>query len=121
MKMTSVKFSILAVVLICVSVALIGLSECATHSEDMAGYQWGGQPTQAITDDVQSFIRLKQIPQKDIEIIQYYEDYKTGRIAAVIATDNHYSWWNRKSYILYYDKNSRKTKVRTNRQKYWTY
>jgi hypothetical protein len=87
----------------------------------MAGYQWDGRPTQAIIDDVQSFIRTNQIPQKDIEGIYYWEDYKTTRIAAVISTYNHYSLWNRKGYILFYDKNGVRTKVQTNRQNYWTY
>jgi hypothetical protein len=94
-------------------VTLIGLNGCETPYEATVGYQWDGSPTQAIIDDAQSFIRSKQIPQKDIEIIEYHEDYKTGRIAAVITTDNHYSWWNRKDYIVYYDKNGVRTKVKT--------
>jgi hypothetical protein len=111
MKITRVKSSILAVALIYVVTFLNG---CETPYEATAGYQWGAvHANQAIFDDVQSFIRSEQIPQKDIQITQYYEDYKTGRIAAVITTENHYSWWNRKDYVIYYDKNGVRTKVKT--------
>jgi len=113
MKITRIKFSILTLVLIC-AVALIGLNGCQTPYEATAGYQWGAvHANQAIFDDVQSFIRSEQIPQKDIQITQYYEDYKTRRIAAVITTENHSSWWNRKDYIIYYDRNGVRTKVKT--------
>ncbi len=93
--------------------SFICASGCETPYEARASYQWVGSANQAISDDVQSFIRSKQIPQKDILITQYYVDFKTGRTAAEITIENHYSWWGRKDYILYYDKNNVRTKVKT--------
>jgi hypothetical protein len=80
---------------------------------DTPGYQWDGRPSQAVIDDVQSFIRSNKIPQQDLENTEYHEDYKTGKIAAVVDVVNHYSWWDRKEYILYYDTNSIRTEVKT--------
>ena len=118
MKITRIKFSILAVALICVVTFLNG---CETPEEATAGYQWGAvHANQAIYDDVQRFILSEHIPQKDIQITQYYEDYKTRRIAAVITAENHYSWWERKDYILYYDKNNVRTRVKTVRYNGWS-
>jgi hypothetical protein len=112
MKITRAKFSILSLILICLSVALIGLSGCETQSEALAGYQWDGQPTQAIIDDAQSFIRSKKIPQQHIENIEYPEDYKTRRIAAVITVNDNYWSAHRTDYILYYNTNSVRIKVK---------
>jgi len=111
MKIPRVKFSVSAV-LLC-AVTLIGLSGCATQSEALAGYQWDGSPTQTIIDDVQNFIRTKKIHEQNIENTQYWEDYKTGRIAAVITVNDNYWSSHRTDYILYYDKNNVRTNVRT--------
>jgi hypothetical protein len=123
---TSLATHIMSIYRIISSVFLLaviaGLTGCGeTPREALSGYNvdwtgahYGDHPlNKAITDDVQSFIRSKKIPQSDISEIIYGED-STGRHAAMIMQEIPASQGKETTeYILYYDSNNTRTNVRT--------
>jgi hypothetical protein len=94
---------------------LLVLTGCTTTPwSAVKDYPVERHPPQAIIDDVQNFIRWKQIPSSDISEVRYGLD-GAGRRAVRISqnipeTEKKQTSWE---YVLYYNKHMVRTRVLT--------
>ena len=66
----------------------------------------------AVSDDVQSYIRSKNLPASDISWIEYMEDGAGGHAVVITQELPKSRGQDLNSHVLFYDKNNLRTKVR---------
>lgn len=113
MKTGWIKFGILSLALILVSVTFVGLSGCEmfeNHTNPIAGWQidFKGQPSQAVQKDSQDYI--SKLPAKERNGVgpeQWFTDGK-GQHALLIAVAVNGTDWG---HVLIYDQHDKRIKV----------
>ena len=115
-NMTPFRFCAVMTTLVCAVAIIVCLSGCemfASHTDPISGWQECNvkdlDTNKAMTDDYQAYLKSLNLTWKDfVEGHGYFKD-KTGQHAVTILIGRDGTYW---TYVLFYDQNGKRIKVK---------